>query len=255
MLTSPSQKSQACDAADRVIPVRKLVEGQVLDLWERGWAWSPIERALMLLATAMHQPFEAVAGWSIGQRDRALLELREALFGPRLLCVADCPACGERLDLEFSTHDLCTEVVPHISPLVVEADGYVMYCRLPNSMDLMRVTNRAALLARCLIDVQPDGKPQTTDDLPSTVVDAVADALERADPQADTRLALVCPSCEHAWTAPFDIVGFLWSEIDTWARRTLGEVHALAREYGWSESEILALTPRRRRWYIQMVYG
>jgi hypothetical protein len=31
------------------------------------------------------------------------------------------------------------------------------------------------------------------------------------------------------------------------------EVHQLARAYGWSERETLALTPRRRRRYLELV--
>ena len=35
--------------------------------------------------------------------------------------------------------------------------------------------------------------------------------------------------------------------------RTLNEIHLLASAYGWSEGEILSLTAKRRRLYLQMV--
>lgn len=235
--------------------MRELREHELLDLWEGGWSRSAIERVLDLLATTTGEPWATVADWPIGRRDRALLDLRAALFGTPMACVADCPTCHERLDLAFSTHDLCISTAPCPEPLLVEADGYTIRCRLPSSADLLGVTTPTALLACCMIEAQRNGMPQTATDLPPAVVDVIADALARADPLADTRLALTCPACGHAWAAPFDIVGFLWSEIDTWARRTLGEVDALAREYGWSEGDILAISPWRRRWYIRMVYG
>lgn len=79
--------------------------------------------------------------------------------------------------------------------------------------------------------------------------------MARADPQADVRLAIACPSCGHQWQGIFDIVTFFWSEIESWASRILHEVHLLALAYGWHEREILALSPRRRQFYLDMVGG
>ena len=76
-----------------------------------------------------------------------------------------------------------------------------------------------------------------------------------ADPQADVRLAVTCPSCGTGWEVPFDAGSFLWSEVEAWARRTLLEVHQLAAAYGWSEAEVLALGPRRRQAYLELVGG
>jgi hypothetical protein len=83
-------------------------------------------------------------------------------------------------------------------------------------------------------------------------VDAVIARMAEADPQADVQLDLSCPACRHRWLAVFDIVSFLWSEIDASARRTLQDVHRLATAYGWREPDILALTPWRRQVYLEM---
>ena len=40
---------------------------------------------------------------------------------------------------------------------------------------------------------------------------------------------------------------------DAWAQRALSDVHLLATRYGWSEREVLALTPARRARYLAMV--
>jgi hypothetical protein len=50
-------------------------------------------------------------------------------------------------------------------------------------------------------------------------------------------------------------VAFFWKEINHWANRILREVHLLASTYGWSEADILALTPTRRQWYLALVDG
>ena len=73
--------------------------------------------------------------------------------------------------------------------------------------------------------------------------------------QADVRFPVTCPACEHCWPAHFDIVRYLWQELAYWAIRMLAEVHTLAAAYGWSEAQILAITPWRRRYYIDMVVG
>ena len=68
----------------------------------------------------------------------------------------------------------------------------------------------------------------------------------------DLELALECPDCSQRWLAAFDIATFLWHEIDVWARRTLREVHALARAYAWREPDVLALSPTRRQIYLEL---
>ena len=77
--------------------------------------------------------------------------------------------------------------------------------------------------------------------------------IAAADPLAEIALELACPDCAATWSAPFDIVRFLWSEVDAWAARTLDEVHVLASHYGWSEAEILALSPQRRQHYRDLI--
>ena len=85
------------------------------------------------------------------------------------------------------------------------------------------------------------------------MVDAIASAMAAHDPDADVRIALECPACSCAWELHFDIVSYFWSELDDWAHRTLADVHALASAYGWTEHTVLALSPMRRRIYLDMV--
>ena len=73
------------------------------------------------------------------------------------------------------------------------------------------------------------------------------------DPQADVQLALSCPACGQQWRATFDVVSFLWDELDAWARRLLREVHTLASAYHWREADILAMSRWRRQYYLDLV--
>jgi len=144
--------------------------------------------------------------------------------------------------------------------LTLTQDGYEVRFRLPNSVDVTAVTgdrdpteNRRLLFQRCLLDARRKGKTIAAEALPKPVVEAIITQMAAADPQADVQLALDCPACGHHWLAPFDIVAFFWTEINTWAYRVMHEVHLLAAAYGWSEADILALTPWRRRFYLEMV--
>ena len=97
------------------------------------------------------------------------------------------------------------------------------------------------------------GEPAGADRLSPDLVAEAGRRLADADPQTDVRFALACPACGFDWSAPFDVVAFLWAEIDVWANRLLGDVHVLASAYGWSEPDVLAVSPARRRSYLQMV--
>jgi hypothetical protein len=79
--------------------------------------------------------------------------------------------------------------------------------------------------------------------------------MEALDPLAEIRISLTCPQCNHKWDAWFDIAGYFWAEIQDWAEKTLAAVHQLARAYGWSEGEILELSPVRRQLYLGMIFS
>jgi predicted RNA-binding Zn-ribbon protein involved in translation (DUF1610 family) len=230
-----------------------------LDAWERGRQQTPLERGLTLLALASPgEDPDALAALCIGERDRRLLELREALFGPRLTGLVACPRCGEHVELECETQEL-RGAPPDDAALVLRGDDHEVRLRLPDSRDLIDIgaggaaAARTALLERCVISARVGGEATPPSALPPELVAEAGRRLAAADPQADIRFAFDCPACGHGWTAPFDVVPFLWAELDAWAARQLADVHALASAYGWTEPQILALGAARRQSYLRMV--
>jgi hypothetical protein len=231
----------------------------MLDTWERGLGQGPVQRGLTLLALAFpgDDP-DALAALSVGERDRRLLALREVLFGARSTGLVACPRCGEQVELEFALGDL-RAAPPAPGPLVLSGDDHELHLRLPDSRDLLAAAAAGeddaplVLLSRCVVAGHVGSEPARADRLSPELVAAAGRALAQADPQADMRFALTCPACGNGWSAPFDVVPFLWTELDAWAGRTLADVHALAGAYGWSEAEILALAPGRRASYLRMV--
>ena len=241
-----------------------LTSSKLLDIWERGWARKPARQALMLLEAASPDTApETLADLTIGQRDDNLLRLREQMFGSTVSSVTACPACAERLELSIQADELrATSAEELKEEITLLMDDYQVSFRLPRAGDLLELPEASspngasrALLERCLLSVQQEGKTRGSKRLPGVVVEAVASQMAEADPQADIRLELTCPSCGHEWQAIFDIVSFFWREIQAWAQRVLYEVHAMASAYGWSEAQILAMSPVRRQLYLEMVNG
>lgn len=239
--------------------MRPLTTAELLRAWEEGRGRPPAERALLLLACACpDEAREELLALPVGRRDAQLLRLREWTFGPRFTSLARCPACGERLELGFSTADVEAPAGdPAERELELGEDGWQVSFRLPTGGDLFALEEgsdaRAVLLRRCLLGARRNGRSRSVDRLPARVLDAVARRMGEADPQADVHTRLTCPACAHGWEATFDIVSFFWAEIEAWAHRTLRDVHVLASAYGWREGDVLALSPARRQLYLEMV--
>jgi hypothetical protein len=232
-----------------------------LAAWERGLEKRPLERALALLEAACPDLTpEAIAGLSVGRRDAALLTLREWAFGHEMTGKASCANCGQTLEMTLDTLYLRQSSTDAAASAEVslEAEGCSVRLRLPNSADLMACAGFAAaeipqqLFARCLIAATVEGKPVSAEQLPEEVAHAAIEKMAEADPQANLEIDISCGGCGDQWREVFDIVSFFWTEVDVWARRMLREVHVLASAYGWSESEILRLSPLRRHFYLEM---
>lgn len=237
-----------------------LSDRRLLDLWDTQRELMPVRQALALLAMAWPElPSTHWQGLSLGQRDRHLLALHGAWFGGRFELAATCGRCGETLELDFTAADISAPVVEREAVTEIEAAGYRLRCRPPTSSDLLAVADlgpgeagQQAMLERCVEAVDPDPQLGSPGAWPEALRTAAEEAMAQADPQAEVALAVNCPVCGHGWSETFDILAYLWDEIDQWAKRMLREVHVLASAYGWSEAEVLALGPVRRRVYLEL---
>jgi hypothetical protein len=245
--------------------VRPLSALELLTAWDRGAVEHPLERPLTLLAAACEVPPASLAAISLGDRDALLLTLREQIFGPRLTGLAACPGCAGELEVALAVDEVraagqAAEPAA-AAPRSLTAGGYRLAVRVPDSRDAVAAANaradpaatRALLLDHCVSARDRKGRPVAAAELPAEVAAAAVAAMAEADPQADVRLALTCPSCGTSWEVPFDAGSFVWAEVEAWAWRTLLEVHQLAAAYGWSEAEVLELGPRRRQAYLELI--
>jgi hypothetical protein len=233
---------------------------EMLAVWERGLEQNPLERALALLEAACPESEpQALAAMSIGQRDARLLTLREWAFGSQITGWAVCRSCSQPMEINFQAADLrqgSGSIEPGEIPLSVA--GYELRCRPLNSLDLAACSEVDAnempqrLFARCLIAASSGGEAISSHQLPDEVAQMAIEHVAKADPQADIAIVISCAACGNSSRESFDVISFFWSEIDAWARRIIREVHMLASAYGWNENEILALSPLRRQFYLEM---
>jgi hypothetical protein len=140
----------------------------------------------------------------------------------------------------------------------MEGVDYELDYRLPTSADLIEVATGSdgdgrEILLRLCVTARREGAMVDPVLLPEQIVSAAIERMIQADPQAEVRIVVACPACPHRWSTIFDILSYLWSEIDDWAQRLLLEVHELASAYGWGEGEIIAMSARRRHFYLGMV--
>lgn len=234
--------------------MRPLRSAELLEIWDRGQDLHPIDRALVVLAFAdAGRSWEELAALPIGERNRLLLTARALSFGAQLDLVAACPACSVELEFEFS---FPLAELAAVAPVEIEtelAGGSRLRLRLPDSRDLAALVPiqdprraREAVVSRCTIAVTHDAEPEA-------ISVAFSHAVERHDPLAVIAFPVTCGDCGQAWRSMFDPVDYTWRQIAQHAAALTREVHTLARAYGWSEGEVLRLSPARRRRYIEQV--
>jgi hypothetical protein len=239
-----------------------LQANDLLALRDAGERQDAAERAVTILARAFpDEGAEAMWRLSLGRRNGRLLDVRERLFGRRMEGYAECPHCGEPLELAMDT--LALQNAPaetEASELELVTDDYAVRFRLIDSNDVQAAARertleaaRALLVDRCVLEARHRDHRLAAAELPAPVIEQIAERMELCDPLADTTLALICPFCKNEWEIAFDIASFLDTEIQARARHLLWEVHTLAHAYAWSQEEILALSPRRRRDYLELI--
>lgn len=212
----------------------------LLDLYQRGRAGDALGRAALLGHAAAGAGAETLP---LGELDRRIWALRTRLLADMARPVAGeavctCPACGARLEFTLPADFAPPPAVAQT--VAVEWQGETHMLRLP-----------------CLADFGPQGlRLQALGTAPwhdPGFAALAAEALQAADPALGLTLAMDCPECGAALDEGFDPAAWLWAEIEEMARGLLNEVVRLARAFGWSEREILAMPPARRALYLSEV--
>jgi hypothetical protein len=229
---------------------------RLLGLWERALAAPAWARGDALLTDAQDG-----AARALGARNAQLFDLHGQLFGRELALLSQCPECASSVEFSVDCGALGAQLRTGVTGQThrVEIDGHCVEFRLLCSADLAAASHAASdedfareVLERCVLACTHEGESVRVRDLPVSVLDTVSRRLEALDPAAAVSFDVTCPQCTARWDARLDVGATVWRKVQAAAERVLLDVHALARAYGWSESEVLRLSPTRRSAYLQM---
>ena len=223
-----------------------------LELWDALAAAPQAARgAVVLVARGLSADLASACERPLAEASAAALdELRER-GGSTLDTVIACPRCAALMEVPLEL-DLFADD-PFAGESVV-GDGGDVVVRAPTTTDLLEALATddpaATLRERCV--AWPTG---ADDDLRARADHAVDAAVERAVGAAGATIRVECPDCGATVSADVDVVRLLVDRVTEHAQTVLAEVAALARAYGWTESEILSIPEARRRVYLALARG
>jgi hypothetical protein len=208
-----------------------------------------------LLAAVTGLSREEAESVDVGSRDSLLSDALRRMAGEIVEAYTRCGGCDARLHVPLGLDAL--PETPWRAPgetLYAKVAGARVAFRLPDSRDLRMLrgedpaAGRLLLLSRCV----PTGEE---DVIPEEVAAAVEAAMEEAAPSGAMTLRITCPACTATTSAALDVAALLWAEVESRALALLYDVHILARAYGWTEPDVLALSPPRRAAYLELATG
>ena len=179
----------------------------------------------------------------------------------RMECLYHCtsPACGVRIELEFSISAFLDSAKPRVLRGVVESaerQGWFLltgtragdlWFRLPAVEDQMSVIGRPEarqLLANRCIESQRRNAP---------TIAAAERAMEAMAPPVSKAIEGVCPECGEKVTMPLHVPTFVLQELRMSAAGIYAEIHVIAKAYHWDETSILVMPPSRRQAYVDAI--
>lgn len=198
-------------------------------------------------------------GLTVGKRIVALAVLATSGGAAGLTMQFHCSlqTCGELMEVSVSLDELRGlqpggddgETFP------VPVDGGEYYFRRPTARDQMEWLNQpfrdeadAVKTMLQTLAVQHPG-----DAFPVEIIDDIDKGMKNADPLVHFRMTLQCPQCHNVGTFTLDLEEFLLKRLYRVQQDLLHTIHRIASRYHWSEEQIIALSPGRRRRYIELI--
>lgn len=232
--------------------MERLSDDIILKAWEVGADRGSVDRPLALLWAGGINADQDFADLPLAIVDRHLLELRAKTFGDTLPCMASCPECEEALEMELSAQSLLNGL--SASPPGTEdvtLGNHHFHVRPVTSRDMADISECLSLdEVKTMLRKRICG--MRTDEIPLEILPDLDSIIEARESYNEIALTLNCINCAHTWTEILDIGGFFWTELEAHAMRLLSEISEIARAFSWSEQEILALSPHRRRAYLTL---
>jgi hypothetical protein len=196
---------------------------------------------------------------TVAGRTAALLRLLAATEGPAaaLPVALRCGQCGQPFEVALNHAELASAGAERDGErfITVPLPGERSVTIRPPTGDDLRTWRATAhrsrhdavhaMLGMLLVDGGVEHGDETV----------IAEALAAHDPLVAFAVSCACPACDAEADWPIDLEGLLLRRLHARQHALLHEVHALASQYGWTESEILAVPAARRARYLSLIEG
>lgn len=243
-------------AAEQQQGVRDLAEpALLLEAWDQASVAPVAGRGAVLVRLAGLCPdLDSALDLGVGECAALAALAHVTAFGREVAGVITCSSCGELLSVQVSL-PAAEELVTAAAAGCRKVSVGEFTVRAPTTRDLFAAAATpdracAVLLSRCVR--RGDGSPVDPAQLNQEEA-ALLDEAAEAITATMTTLCVRCPACgEHA-RAALDTAAVLWDRVDIAAPALMEEVAVLARAFGWSEADLLAMPAARRAAYLERV--
>lgn len=181
----------------------------------------------------------------------------------QLNCAQD--TCAELLEIELSMEEILGVQPPGtdtgILPIPVQGTDYIL--RKPTGADQLSWLNESfadeeSTVAAMVSTLWGPGNNKTDGILSeltqsSEWIEEIDRGMKTMDPLVHFSITTTCPACGAENTTVIDLEGLLLGRLHRIQRHLFHTIHRLAGYYHWSEPQILALSPKRRDYYLLLI--
>jgi hypothetical protein len=194
--------------------------------------------------------YERARALAIGARLGALVSVCRLSGRRELSWVFGCKGCNEELEAELALDALACaqEAAEAAAPAAVEWGSTTYRPRRPTGDDLRGWRDRPPSDAEIVAALGGPVAESSAD-----LLSAIEASLDAADPLVDAAVRSECPACGETVELTVDLEGELLACARRDQDQLLKDVAVLASAFHWSEHDILALPPGRRRRYLAML--
>jgi len=211
------------------------------------------------LTTSDGAPLEPMELWNlpVSTRDFALVRIATMLEGADTFAIQlHCPHadCRELLEVRLALATLAAVHDEHAGQETLtfaSVEDTRLRLRRPTGEDLRHwraaaFADESAAHRGMLRDLVLSGET------PANIL-SVGDAFESFDPLLAFTLTTACPACHRSAEHALDLEQLAVAHLQAQRERILHNIHHLARAYGWTECEILAVPAARRARYLKLI--
>jgi hypothetical protein len=196
---------------------------------------------------------DELMAWTVSRRLQGLLAVTIATRGDHWVLTARCSGrvCGAPMDLPLSLGGFRRESDPTSISCTLPG-GRTLDIAVPTGADQLAWLAAGDTGAGALVD-RLVTLPLGVAEIAPGWLESIEAALERADPLTTLEIETACPECGAETSVPLDLEASCLALLAAEHPRLLDDIHALATAYHWSEAEIMAIPPERRRQYLARI--